>query len=235
MRYAIYPLVALLLSAAGCATPLDEVGRAPKLSAVGSGIEGRGLSVHSYPEVPATPVKKFSLWDDRQSRLFTDARAHSTGDILTVEISINDRANVQNETDRSRDMSKSTGLAAGFGIGAATGSADADYDINSSTSHSGAGATSRKEDIKLRIAAVVTEVMPNGNLHLTGSQEVRVNEELRILTIAGIVRPNDIGANNTISYERIAEARISYGGRGRLSEVQQPTYGQQVLDNVLPF
>lgn len=227
--------LAVVLVASGCAARPDEIGVAPKLSAVGSGIEGTGLTTHSYPNPPSRPVQRFSLWDDRQSRLFTDARAHSTGDILTIEISINDRANVRNETDRSRQTNKGTGLSAGFGIGAAGGSANGDYDINSSTSHSGAGATSRREEIKLRVAAIVTEVMPNGNLRITGSQEVRVNEELRILTIAGIVRPSDIGANNTISYERIAEARISYGGRGRLTEVQQPTYGQQILDNVLPF
>ena len=93
----------------------------------------------------------------------------------------------------------------------------------------------RSENIELSIAAVVTEVLPNGNLMITGSQEVRVNAELSILTIAGVVRPSDIGAQNTIPYDRIAEARVSYGGRGRLTEVQQPPYGQQVLDTVLPF
>jgi len=235
MNLARNMLLVLLLGAGGCATPLDEVGQAPKLSPVGSGIGDAGLSAHSYPNPPARPVKKFSLWDDRQSRLFTDARAHSPGDILTVKISINDRADFQNETDRSRDTNKNFGFGAGFGIGGVGEEADADFDIASGTSHSGTGATSRKETIDLRIAAIVVEVMQNGNLKLTGSQEVRLNQELRILTIAGIVRPNDIEADNTISYERIAEARVSYGGRGRLTEVQQPTYGQQVLDNVLPF
>ena len=99
----------------------------------------------------------------------------------------------------------------------------------------GNGATTRSENIDLSIAAVVTDVLPNGNLMISGSQEVRVNAELRILTIAGIVRPSTSARENTISYERIAEARISYGGRGRLTEVQQPPYGQQILDTVLPF
>ena len=103
------------------------------------------------------------------------------------------------------------------------------------TSSKGAGATVRSEEIRLSVAAVVTDLLPNGNLLISGSQEVRVNAELRVLTISGIVRPSDIGADNVVSYERIAEARISYGGRGRLTEVQQPAYGQQILDNVLPF
>ncbi|TIV92058.1 MAG: flagellar basal body L-ring protein, partial [Mesorhizobium sp.] len=106
---------------------------------------------------------------------------------------------------------------------------------SSSTETNADGEIKRSEDIELNVAAVVTEVLPNGNLMIRGSQEVRVNYELRVLTIAGMVRPSDIGAENTIPYERIAEARISYGGRGRASEVQQPAYGQQVLDQVLPF
>jgi flagellar L-ring protein precursor FlgH len=111
----------------------------------------------------------------------------------------------------------------------------ADGSVDSATKTNGAGATSRSEDMVLNVAAVVTDVLPNGNLLISGSQEVRVNYELRVLTIAGIVRPQDIGPENTISYERIAEARISYGGRGRLSEVQQPAWGHQVVDQVLPF
>ena len=107
--------------------------------------------------------------------------------------------------------------------------------VNSSTATAGDGETKRSEDLELSIAAVVVEVLGNGNLVIQGSQEVRVNAELRVLTIGGIVRPIDIGPQNTISYERNAEARISYGGRGRLTEVQQPPYGQQILDRVLPF
>ncbi|WP_292388806.1 flagellar basal body L-ring protein FlgH, partial [Mesorhizobium sp.] len=105
----------------------------------------------------------------------------------------------------------------------------------SSTETNADGEINRSENLELNVAAVVTEVLPNGNLMIRGSQEVRVNYELRVLTIAGMVRPSDIGAENTIPYERIAEARISYGGRGRVSEVQQPAYGQQILDQVLPF
>jgi flagellar L-ring protein precursor FlgH len=221
-------------SVAGCATQQEirEIGRAPSLSPVGSGIPE--TVAYTYPEAPTEP-KKFSLWDDRQSRLFTDARALSVGDILTVKIEINDRAKFKNETERNRKSKRDLGFGLGAsweGIGT---EGEGQFDISSGTDTQGAGATARSENIELLVAAVVTEVMPNGNLMISGSQEVRVNHELRILTIAGMVRPSDIGAANTISYDRIAEARISYGGRGRLTEVQQPAYGQQIMDHILPF
>jgi len=230
----LFPL-ALSLLAAGCGNTLHEVGVEPAMSPVGSGISQSVLTSASYPNGPVRQARRFSLWDDRQSRLFTDPRALSVGDILTVQIAINDRAQFKNESDRSRNALRSFDFGAGFGIGSSSGEAEANFGIGSGTSTKGAGATKRSENIDLRVAAVVTEVLPNGNLIISGSQEVRVNAELRILTITGIVRPSDIGASNTISYERIAEARVSYGGRGRITEVQQPPYGQQVLDRVLPF
>jgi flagellar L-ring protein precursor FlgH len=229
-------LIATAALLSGCAsTTIKEIGREPALSPVGAGLEPASQAAYQYPEQPAAPVRRFSLWNDRQSRLFTDPRALSPGDILTVQIEIDDRARFNNESERSRTTSRTLGGGADltwFGIGTA-GAAEAG--IESKTSSEGEGATERSERIEMSVAAVVTDVLPNGNLMIRGSQEVRVNAELRILTIAGIVRPSDIGAENTISYERIAEARVSYGGRGRLTEVQQPPYGQQIVDHVLPF
>ncbi|MBZ9809868.1 MULTISPECIES: flagellar basal body L-ring protein FlgH [unclassified Mesorhizobium] len=219
----------------GCGTNLKEIGREPSLSPVGSGIGNEGASPYSYPEPPAAPVKKFSLWDDRQSRLFTDPRALREGDILTVRIKLNDKANFKNQNDRSRTASRKLGYDVTLGWEDKSTSGKGDAGLNSSTETNADGEIKRSENLELNVAAVVTEVLPNGNLMIRGSQEVRVNYELRVLTIAGMVRPSDIGAENTISYERIAEARISYGGRGRVSEVQQPAYGQQILDQVLPF
>jgi flagellar L-ring protein precursor FlgH len=223
------------LALGGCAGELKEIGQTPALSPVGSGLEPASATAHAYPEPPAPPVKRFSLWSDEQSQLFKDARALSVGDIMTVNISINDRATLNNESDRTRTSNRTFGTGGAFeweGIGS---SGSADFDLSSRTNSTGSGATARSENIRLQVAAVVTEVLPNGNLVIRGSQEVRVNYELRILTIAGIVRPSDIGAENSIPYERIAEARISYGGRGRITEVQQPAYGQQFLDLVSPF
>lgn len=228
------PLI-LLLALAGCMQTVREIGVPPALSPVGSGIKSGPISAYDYPTSPSQPVSRFSLWNDKQSRFFTDPRALAVGDILTVEISINDQAHFKNETDRQRKANRSLGLLGKFDIAGTGSQASGDGNIDSNTSTNGSGEIKRSEDLRLQVAAVVTNVEPNGNLRISGSQEVRVNAELRVLTIAGIVRPTDIGPNNTIPYERIAEARISYGGRGRITEVQQPAYGQQILDTVLPF
>jgi flagellar L-ring protein precursor FlgH len=226
---------AMAASLAGCGANLAEIGQNPSLSAVGTGLDANPRTTHYYPKAPARPVDRNSLWDDRQSHLFTDARALSVGDVMTVEISINDKAKFSNESERSRQASRDFGISGSYDVNGAAGAGTGQFQIGSNSTSTGNGQTARSENLKLSVAAVVTDVMPNGNLIISGTQEVRVNAELRVLTIAGIVRPNDIGASNTISYERIAEARISYGGRGRLTEVQQPPYGHQFLDQVLPF
>ncbi|MCV0393752.1 MAG: flagellar basal body L-ring protein FlgH [Rhizobiaceae bacterium] len=234
MRIALaLSLAALTLG--GCNQTIREINRPPELSAVGSGIAHDATTAYQYPERPSRPVERFSLWDDRQSRMFTDPRALQVGDILTVLIYINDKAKFENESARSRTSSRDLGLSGSFDLDGTGAEGSASGEIGSKSIASGTGQTERSEAIRLQVAAVVTGVMPNGNLIIRGTQEVRVNAELRILEIGGIVRPRDISPRNTISYERIAEARISYGGRGRLTEVQQPPYGQQILDLVLPF
>jgi len=219
-------LILLAVAAlSGCGTDPKEINREPALSPVGSGISNGTAAPYSYPEPPAAPVKKFSLWDDRQSRLFTDPRALREGDILTVNIKLNDKANFKNQNDRSRTAGRKLGYDVNVGWEGASTSGKGEAGLSSSTETNADGEIKRSENLELNVAAVVTEVLPNGNLLIKGSQEVRVNAELRVLTIAGMVRPSDIGAENT----------ISYGGRGRVSEVQQPAYGQQILDQVLPF
>lgn len=229
-------LLCLAGSLAGCSS-LHEVGKEPVLSPVGYGVDptATGATTTGYPTAPAQPPTRNSLWNDRQSALFTDARALVPGDILTVLISLNDKASFHNDSDRSRTTKRKFGADGTFDFRGINPSASAEANLDHTTSSSGSGETTRSENIKLTVAAVVTDVLPNGNLVIRGSQEVRVNAELRILTVAGIVRPKDIQGSNTISYERIAEARISYGGRGRLTEVQQPPWGQQIVDTVFPF
>lgn len=222
---------------AGCSSQaLKEIGQAPSMSPIGSGLQyTQAPQLAAYPKQPHQLVNGYSLWNDQQAALFKDARAINVGDILTVDIQIDDKASFDNKTDRSRTNSS------GYNIGADGASQTSDFDwsgnlkYGSNTKTQGDGSTQRSEKLRLLVAAVVTGVLENGNLLISGSQEVRVNHELRILNVAGIVRPRDVDANNVISYDRIAEARISYGGRGRLTEVQQPPYGQQFMDLFSPI
>lgn len=186
----------------------------------------------------ATP----SLWTGDRGSLLGDRRAVQRGDILTVVIEIDDSASISNATDRSRSGSEQMSVPELFGIpqridetlpeGASMGAA---VGLNSSSSFGGDGSVRRNEQLQLRIAATIVGVMPNGVLSIQGTQEVRVNFELRELQVSGFVRPEDISRQNEITYDKIASARISYGGRGQISDMQQPRYGQQVADIVLPF
>jgi flagellar L-ring protein precursor FlgH len=227
-------LVLSLLFLGGCAPNFfSEVGRAPQFSPVGDGLRSNAYAIPATPR-NRTPISYRSTWDDGTD-LYRDPRAQRVGDIVTVVISMQDKAKLDNKTDRSRDSQIKFGLdflanISGFGdSGKTTGN------LNSNTSTKGAGQIDRAEDIKLSVAAIVTDLLPNGDLMISGSQEVRVNAEMRVLTVGGIVRSRDISRGNTISYEKIAEARISYGGRGRLTDVQQPGWGHQIYDTVAPF
>jgi len=236
MRLSILFGLISVVGLAGCAVHPREIGREPSMSPVGSALAPEHMVAKSgyYPARPSG--NEYSTWNDRAASLFTANRAISKGDIVTVKIAINDRAKLDNKSARNRNSSRSLGLSGNYATsGGAAGDISADGSIDSGTDFEGSGGTTRSETIDLSIAAVVVEALANGNLMIQGSQEVRVNAEMRILTISGIVRPSDIGPDNTIDYERIAEARISYGGRGRISEVQQPPYGQQALDLYLPF
>ncbi len=226
---------ALLLGA--CAGDLAEFNREPVLSRVGSGIANqREAFPVSYAGDPHRGRSFGSLYTNRSEDLFRDTRAVRVGDVVTVRININDRAKLDNNSDRSRNSATSFGFDFLARSGTGTGTnAELNSTIDSQSSSRGRGLTDRSEEVELSIAAVVTEIMPNGNLLISGSQEVRVNYDMRVLNIAGVVRPRDISGNNTVSYDKIAEARISYGGRGRGMEVQQPGWGQQLYDRVIPF
>lgn len=227
-------LVLSLLFLSGCGPSLSEIGRPPQLSPVGDGLH----TPVSYPlpaaSHPRNPVSFRSTWDDGTD-LYRDPRAQRVGDIVTVVISMQDKAKLDNKTDRSRDSQIKFGLDFLAALGGLSDSGQGTANVNSNTSTKGAGQIDRAEDIKLSVAAIVTGLLPNGHLMISGSQEVRVNAEMRVLNVGGIVRPRDISRGNTISYEKIAEARISYGGRGRLTDVQQPGWGHQIYDIVAPF
>ena len=186
--------------------------------------------------------KTNSLWQPGSTSFFRDSRAWKVGDIIRVIVQIEDNASLNNSTNQNRGGSDSMGISNLFGKKKAIEanlSSTADLanlvGTNSTRSHSGSGNITRKEEIKTEIAAVVTKVLPNGNLVVQGHQEVRVNYELREVKVAGIIRPKDITSENTVKTNQMAEARISYGGRGVMSDVQQPRAGSQVIDIISPF
>jgi len=237
MRRAVpFAFVAGALALSGCADSFRDLNRAPAMSPVGAGV-GQTFNVADPAYYPTQPrPQKYSLWQDRQAGFFRDPRAANPGDVLTVIIRLDEEAKFDNKSNRSRVSSQVYGATAdASGSGISGGDISGNLDLNSDSRSKGEGKIERSEKIDLRVAAIVTGILPNGNLIIQGSQEVRVNYELRILHVAGVVRPRDISGYNTISYDKIAEARISYGGRGRQSEVQQPPWGQQVLDTVAPF
>lgn len=241
---------AVLLSATsllltGCVTDkLAAVGQTPALS----GIDDPSRDPNyrpvrlPMPDAPTQDRQANSLWRAGARAFFKDQRAARVGDILTVNIQINDRAQMQNNTTRSRDGSDSLGIPNLFGLESSTNNilpnaVDPASLISASgtSSSNGTGQIQRQEQINLQVAALIVQVVPNGNMVVQGKQEVRVNNEVRELTLTGIIRPEDITSANTISYEKIAEARISYGGRGHISDVQAPRWGQQVLEAISPF
>ena len=223
-------LVLLASSLGGCASDIREVGREPRMTPGGAGLAASGDTLPPAMFSSATRGSApQSLWDGNRPDLFRDPRATKVGDVVTVAISINDRATLGNSSDRSRDSKINAGLDFSASAFKSSAKADGSLDLKTGTATKGEGT------INLSVAAIVTDVLPNGNLLISGSQEVRVNYELRLLNVAGMVRPRDISRDNTISYEKIAEARISYGGRGRISEVQQPGWGHQLYDNYSPF
>ncbi len=222
---------------------LSDIGETPDFTPLDGTAEEQAMrSIPMTPAAMPTPGAAASLWGGSQQFLLGDARARVPGDILTVVIEIDDRAEISNSTSRSRSGSESAQLPSLLGIPqriAPILPLDIDFDnpleTSSQSESSGDGQVRRNERLTLRVAATVVDVLANGVLRVHGSQEVRVNNEIRELLVSGFVRPTDISRQNEITYDRIASARISYGGRGLISDVQQPRYGQQVIDRVMPF
>jgi flagellar L-ring protein precursor FlgH len=237
-------LLASSALASGCSSidRLSQIGETPKLTAINNPTTQPGYKPVQMP-MPKPEAVSFnanSLWRNGSRSFFKDQRAARIGDILTVTVNITDKANIANETQRSRTNTEDSGVTDFAGSKLLTGSAASVLPgrlltADATSSSDGKGSVQRQEALQTNVAAVVTQVLPNGNLVVEGKQEIRVNMEIRELIVAGIVRPEDIQSDNTIDSSKIAEARIAYGGRGQISDVQQPRYGQQVLDVLLPF
>jgi len=234
----------MLLSACNAFDRVTEIGDAPKLSPIQNPTQAPGYVPVSMPMPPPSLAERQpnSLWQTGARAFFRDQRASRVGDILTVVVTINDQAQLQNETKRSRANTDTASLTNFFGFEShlhnwLPKAVDPTNLVNtgSNLSNDGKGSIARQEQIDLRIAATVTQVLPNGNLVLQGKQETGVNFDRRDLSISGVIRPQDISAENTVTYDQIAEARIEYGGHGSITDVQQPRYGDQLLDILLPF
>ena len=247
----VLPLALILavasVSLGGCGNILQRIadaGKAPNMDPIENPNAQEDYHPVTMPmPAPMTDVRQpNSLWRQGSRTFFADQRASKVGDILTVVIKIDDSATLDNQTKQSRDGSNDAAASSLLGYEKYANQVFTDatnpaslINTNSTSDQTGSGSVDRKEEVNLRVAAVVTQVLPNGNLVLKGRQQVRVNYELRELDVEGIIRPMDISTANEVPYDQIAEARIAYGGKGTLSDVQQPRYGQQVYDILFPF
>lgn len=237
-----------VLALAGCNGQLDHLGKPPSLTPPGT--EDLAVALPSPerlamvppPLPPPDTATTGSLWQSGPQSLFGDRRARRRGDIVTVSIEIDDEAKIRNATTRGRSGDDSVSIGALYGLTSVVerilpGDATLDPAVTASgaSSSTGTGSVTRNEEVTLRLAATVADVLPNGHLVIRGSQEVRINFELRDLEVSGIVRPEDISRQNVVTYDKIAEARIVYGGRGQITDMQQPRLGQQVVDLLSPF
>lgn len=244
LRLAALVAAGLSLAACGAADRLANVGRAPALSPIEDPTAQAGYKPVRMPMPDMEPAAfaSNSLWRQGSRAFFKDQRAARVGDLVTVRVNVTDRAQFENQTRRSRQGGENLGAESLLGFETRLDRilpdevrADALVGFDSRSNSRGEGSTRRSEQLTTNVAAVVTQVLPNGNMVIEGKQEIRVNFEVRELIVAGVVRPEDIEANNTIESSKIAQARIAYGGRGQLTDVQQPRYGQQVMDILLPF
>lgn len=239
-------LATAFLSLAGCNAfdRISEIGDQPHMAGIDDPTHKAGYVPVSMPMPPPSLSEHGanSLWEPGGRAFFRDQRASHVGDILTVVVTINDQAQMQNETQRSRTNTENANLTNLFGFEGKlskvlpSGVDPASLvDAGSSSSNVGKGTINRQEQIDLRVAAEVIQVLPNGNLVIDGRQQVGVNYDMRELDIRGVIRPQDVAADNTVSYDQIAEARIEYGGKGNINDIQQSRYGEQLYDILMPF
>ncbi len=237
-------VAALLLSGCGIPQKLAAIGQPVEVSQISNPTSRPGYRpvTMPMPQEDHANIGADSLWQPGRQTFFKDQRASKVGDIVTVTIAIDDTADLQNETDRSKTGTETDGMPNFFGAESKIlpnmfkGIDPAKMvGVNSASTSNGTGKIQRSEAINLKLAATIVQVLPNGNFVIEGHQQVAVNDELRDLKLAGVIRPQDILNNNTISYDKIAEARISYGGKGMLTNLQTPSYGQQFFDAIFPF
>jgi flagellar L-ring protein precursor FlgH len=240
MRTVLKISAALMMGAslAGCSAVdrIQNIGEAPKLDKVGNPAGQKLVDEIPRPQ-PITHIDN-SLWQPGAQSFFHDPRAMHIGDVITVNVTIADTAKLENSTTRTRTNSDDANMTNLFGLEKVLPPAidpTSVVKMGSDNSNVGTGAIQRQENISMTLAALVAQVLPNGNLVIDGHQQVRVNNELRDMRLSGIVRREDITQDNTVQLSQIAEARVIYGGQGTMSDVQQPRYGSQLFDIIMPW
>lgn len=231
----------LLLSGCGALTRLSEVGRPPAMTPSADPTkdpEWRPMSL-PMPARQPPPNEPAALWRSGSRAFFKDQRAAQVGDVITIVVNMNDAATLNNVTTATRTSAESAGMPNFFGLETLLPKTIVDpsklMSISSGNNNVGTGQIQRNEAVTLSLAGVVTQVLPNGNLVVAARQEFRVNDELREVRVTGVIRTQDITSENTVQSNQIAEARIEYGGRGQLTDIQTSRWGQQVMDILLPF
>ena len=236
------PLVAAaLLSGCNAWTRLSQIGETPPLTTIQDPRQQPGYKPVSMPMPPpmVSERRPSSLWQTGSRAFFKDQRANQPGDILTVVIAFDNKAQFDNNTQGQRTTQEQDSITSLFGfqgtINHLPTGANNVANINGTTNNQAVAEIKREEQVTLNIAAMVTQVLPNGDLVVVGRQEMRVNFEVRDLQVTGVVRPQDISSTNTVSLDKLAEARVAYGGRGQITNIQQPRYGEQLFDIIAPF
>jgi flagellar L-ring protein precursor FlgH len=249
-KLALTVLACSALSACSAADRISNIGKAPEMTKIANPVTQPGYQPVSLPMPSPKNVRpqKNSLWAADRTTFFKDQRANDVGDIITVVVDIEDEAALENESTRTRSSNEDASLNNLLGAqgtiarllpeaaSSAAGVLNPELvGMDSGSNHTGTGSVERDEEVKVQLAAIITQILPNGNMVIHGRQEVAVNFEKRILEVDGVIRPEDISVQNSISAEQIAEARIAYGGEGQITDMQQPRYGQQLYDIVFPF
>ena len=236
MKLSALLLAGAALSACSAVDRLENIGEAPKMAAVGNPA-GRQIVAAIPAPAPITHDNN-SLWQPGSQSFFHDPRAMHVGDVITVNVTVADNAKMSNTSSRGRTNSENANLTNLFGLEKVLPPAidpTSVVKMGSDNSNVGTGKIERSEDLSMTLAALVAQVLPNGNLVIDGHQQVRVNNELRDMRLSGIVRREDITQDNTVNLSQIAEARVIYGGVGTMSDVQQPRYGSQLFDIIMPW
>lgn len=237
LKLAVSIAAATALCACSAVDRIKDIDGGPKFAPITNPMPQQVSSL-PMPAVPTEPRGPSSLWQPGARSFFHDPRASRVGDIITVNVSVADAAKLSNTTSRARTNTENANLTNFFGLETKlpAGMDPASLvNMGSANSNVGAGSVNRSESVNLTLAALVTQVLPNGNMVIGGHQQMKVNNEMRDLQVTGIVRTEDITSANTVDLTQIAEARISYGGNGTVSDVQTPRFGSQIFDILMPW